>query len=603
MTWWKLGASAPGPHAVQASGPYGFVAAGAALSVGTATVAGAAHFDLPLLPAFLAGAVVGLLAILALPSVPTRLATPLALASGGFVLTRYARAGAVPPAAVVGWGVATLATLIALEHAESSSRTSLHGEARRSRSLLGSGVAGMFAVTALALVLWPVLAAANSDSRRGEAPDPFADTSDANLLDSDTLSTRTRPHLGDEIVMRVTADRPSFWRGATFDVWDGSTWTRSDTGPPAVLARRGTADGPTIVPAGDGARIGASRVNTQTFEIVAPYATVAFAAPEAVEIDTDHVLSARADGTVLAAFDPLGSGARYTVRSEEPLATAASLSAAVGETPAGLAAQYAQPAPTTDRVRALARDITATSTTTYDKVLAIEAWLGANVEYSLTAPLPPASADDTVDWFVFDGRAGWCEQIASTTVVMLRELGIPARLVTGFVPGDHDPLTGRYTVRAKHAHAWAEVWFPGVGWQGFDPTASVPLSGESAAPTSMFTWIQQHTLGFCAFVVGGLLLGWGARILLRRLTARRDRVAPSWAAVALADLEHLGERVARPRAIAETPRRYARELAAELHEPDLVAVGAVIDAAGFGDVPVPDASRDDAQATLTRLLG
>ena len=63
-------------------------------------------------------------------------------------------------------------------------------------------------------------------------------------------------------------------------------------------------------------------------------------------------------------------------------------------------------------------------------------------------------------------------------VVLARSVGIPARLVTGFVPGEQDPVTGTYTVRAKHAHAWAEVWFAGIGWGPFDPTASVPLAGD-----------------------------------------------------------------------------------------------------------------------------
>ena len=62
---------------------------------------------------------------------------------------------------------------------------------------------------------------------------------------------------------------------------------------------------------------------------------------------------------------------------------------------------------------------------------------------------------------------------------MLRELGIPARLAVGYTPGERNPFTGLYEVKASDAHAWAEVYFPGIGWQGFDPTAKVPLAGES----------------------------------------------------------------------------------------------------------------------------
>ena len=108
---------------------------------------------------------------------------------------------------------------------------------------------------------------------------------------------------------------------------------------------------------------------------------------------------------------------------------------------------------------------------------AIESWLGANTKYSLNAPLSPSNVD-VVDDFLFRSRVGWCEQIASSLVVLARSAGIPARLVTGFVPGSRDALTGRFVVRERDAHAWAEIYFPGIGWQGFDPTASVPLAGD-----------------------------------------------------------------------------------------------------------------------------
>ena len=140
----------------------------------------------------------------------------------------------------------------------------------------------------------------------------------------------------------------------------------------------------------------------------------------------------------------------------------------------------------TERVQILARQITASAPTTYDKVRAIEAWLGAHVKYSLNAPLAPRGVD-VVDDFLFRSRVGWCEQVASSLVVMARSVGIPARLATGFVPGTRDALTGQFVVRERDAHAWAEIYFPGVGWQGFDPTASVPLAGD-AHPSG--SWLQ-----------------------------------------------------------------------------------------------------------------
>src|SRR5690606_33351871 len=83
----------------------------------------------------------------------------------------------------------------------------------------------------------------------------------------------------------------------------------------------------------------------------------------------------------------------------------------------------------------------------------------------------------------FGSRRGFCEQIASALVVMLRTQGVPARLATGYTPGTRDPVAGVWEVRARNAHAWAEVWFPEVGWQAFDPTAGVPLAGDTAPGT------------------------------------------------------------------------------------------------------------------------
>ncbi len=88
--------------------------------------------------------------------------------------------------------------------------------------------------------------------------------------------------------------------------------------------------------------------------------------------------------------------------------------------------------------------------------------------------------------------SGWCEQIASSLVVLARSAGIPARLATGFVPGDRDALTGRFVVREREAHAWAEIFFPGIGWQGFDPTAAVPLAGDAKAGGSVLSSLRRH---------------------------------------------------------------------------------------------------------------
>ena len=115
---------------------------------------------------------------------------------------------------------------------------------------------------------------------------------------------------------------------------------------------------------------------------------------------------------------------------------------------------------------------------TYDKVEAIEGWMSTHVQYTTDIP-PLAPGADAVTSFLFGTRRGYCEQISTATVVMLRSLGIPARETVGYVPGSYNPITDLYDVQAKDAHAWVQVWFPGYGWQNFDPTADVPLANPS----------------------------------------------------------------------------------------------------------------------------
>ena len=86
---------------------------------------------------------------------------------------------------------------------------------------------------------------------------------------------------------------------------------------------------------------------------------------------------------------------------------------------------------------------------------------------------PPLLGRDSVDDFLFGTRAGFCEHYASAFAVLMRALGIPARIVTGYQGGERNPVDGYWLVRQADAHAWAEVWLAGRGWVRVDPTAAV----------------------------------------------------------------------------------------------------------------------------------
>jgi protein-glutamine gamma-glutamyltransferase len=86
---------------------------------------------------------------------------------------------------------------------------------------------------------------------------------------------------------------------------------------------------------------------------------------------------------------------------------------------------------------------------------------------------PPLLGEHAVDEFLFTTRAGFCEHYAGAFVVLMRAMGVPARVVTGYQGGETNRLDGVLTVRQSDAHAWAEVWLAGRGWLRIDPTAAV----------------------------------------------------------------------------------------------------------------------------------
>ena len=294
---------------------------------------------------------------------------------------------------------------------------------------------------------------------------------------SPSMDTSLRGDLGDQVVLRVRSSSPDFWRGQTFSRFDGRTWFVDDR----VGAR---SEGPEHVvgPANGDVRLPSADELIQTFYAEVDLPNLVFAASRPERVLLDAPLWQRPDGA-LRADVVLPAGSAYTVVSRPSGATAESLRADGDLAALGAPPEFLQlPDTTTERTKALAEQLASGTTSTYDTVLAIHDWLGANVGYDLDAPVPPVGSD-AVDDFLFESQLGFCEQIATSTAIMLRSLGIPARVATGYVPSDRDEIAGVWISRASDAHAWVEVRFPSAGWVAFDPTASVPLSGEAGEAT------------------------------------------------------------------------------------------------------------------------
>ncbi len=354
---------------------------------------------------------------------------------------------------------------------------------------------------------------------------------------TETLDTSVRGDLGDEIVMRVRAPEPAFWRGQTFTEFDGRTWTVSpELGQPQ--------DGPVIdVQPTVGDAIGSTVPSSelvQTYFVEQDLPNVVFAAARPVQVILDGTLWTRPDGA-LRSDVTLTAGSVYTVISDRVQVDADILRAQgdLGEFFAGIprdgrrrrtrtvpgAPRLDHPAH--DRPRHFAAHA---GESTYDTILAYEAWLGANTEYDLDAPVP-ADGADAVDDFLFESQLGFCEQIASTLTIMLRSQGVPARLATGYVPGERDRVSGVWNVKGSDAHAWVEVWFPQTGWQAFDPTAEVPLAADAGGDTvggdliaATVSSISSHRAEIILVVLAAGVVMLGVRLIaLLRYRRRRGR--------------------------------------------------------------------------------
>jgi transglutaminase-like putative cysteine protease len=274
---------------------------------------------------------------------------------------------------------------------------------------------------------------------------------------------------------------------------------------------------------------------------------------------------------------------------------------AVGDFDAGDNLQLPQRNP---RTVAFARELRSRSASDRAFVASVLDWFH-NEPFVYTLA-PPALAGDIVDDFLFDTRRGFCEHYAGAFVVLLRAVGIPSRVVTGYQGGEINPTGNYMIVRDSDAHAWAEVLLDGV-WQRFDPTAAVApsriekglgaaLSQEEPIPYLArldMTWIknlrlhwdavnyqwQRSVVGFnvhrqqdvlrdlgldratpwqVVALVAALVLAWGLVIvaLAQVHRARRDPAQASWT--------RLGRRLARaglPRRPDEGPLAYVQRAA------------------------------------------
>jgi transglutaminase-like putative cysteine protease len=294
--------------------------------------------------------------------------------------------------------------------------------------------------------------------------------------------------LNNDPVMEVRSTAFEYWRAVAFDKYDAGGWqnttgelARSILGAGTAEQARTPLDTEMPLPITE---TRARQVVQQTFTMTADRLddlVMAGGTPVQVTLPTlvEHAYSEQNgarqpnydDLALIAAAERMRAGTVYTVTALVSRADVASLRAAGADYPAWVRERYLQlPDSITDRTRERALEIvtTAGATTPYDQAFAIQEALRV-LTYNERIPNPPAGVEP-VDWFLFEQREGYCDYFASSMVVMLRSLGIPARWVRGYAGGEFDAERGVYVVRESIAHSWPEVYFPGFGWERFEPT-------------------------------------------------------------------------------------------------------------------------------------
>ena len=174
-------------------------------------------------------------------------------------------------------------------------------------------------------------------------------------------------------------------------------------------------------------------------------------------------LAVRSPKGVFSSHDP------YVITSSVVVVEPEELQAAGTNYPIHILDRYTQlPPDLPGRIRGLAHEITVTAETPYEKAYKIERNL-QRLEYNFEIDPPPFNADG-VDHFLFVQGKGYSEYFSSAMAVLLRSVGVPARVAVGYTTGEATDVPGIYLVSDQNSHAWVEVYFPGYSWIPFEPT-------------------------------------------------------------------------------------------------------------------------------------
>jgi transglutaminase-like putative cysteine protease len=274
----------------------------------------------------------------------------------------------------------------------------------------------------------------------------------------------------DAEIMRVRSSEPLLWRGGTLDYFDGIRWW--DTTEP------GAEDGEEI------SRNVETQPVSQRFEVLDAHTDLIFGGYKIIRT-SEPTATQNSDGSWSVA-GPLEEGSDYDVVSRVPQPTTAQLQSAGTSYPPLVREKFLQlpenrPEVIGETAQKIQNDYD--PQTPYETARAVERYLVYDGGFVYNLDVSYRRADKAIEEFLGDGKEGFCTQFATSMALLLRESGVPSRVVYGSTAGQ-EVEPGEYMVTGSNMHTWVEVYFPGVGWYPFDPTPgfTMPSTMEENAP-------------------------------------------------------------------------------------------------------------------------
>ena len=335
------------------------------------------------------------------------------------------------------------------------------------------------------------------------------------------MNQNLRGEMKPKVVMRVRSQAEGFWRVLAFDRYTGEGWEISRNEEVEEI-KRSSWSYRFIIPAGQ--QTSAAQQVIQTYNIVSdlPNIIPALAEPRVLYFPSQNI-EIDPERNMLSP-GRLADGLTYSAISWVPYRDRVKLGGASTDYPQDIREQYLQVPPEIEaKVRQFAEEIiqkrqqelrdnaqrsgraTAEADSempAYEKALYLAQYLKQRYAWSSNPRELPflEPNEDLVEAFLFRWKWGYPDHYSTVLTVMLRSLGIPARLVVGFGPGQFNPFTGFYIVRNTDAYAMTEVYFPGHGWFAFDPIPGHDLIPPSVEDYETFSVLRQ----FWRWVAGWL---------------------------------------------------------------------------------------------------